>query len=101
MRALFDLNVVLDLVLNREPWVNDARPLLERVLADQIHGYVAATSITTLFSVASKNVSAHQALIAVLLCLETFEIAAVDRAVLAEAASMQGEDFEDDVQSSA
>lgn len=49
MRALFDLNVVLDLVLDREPWVTHARPLLERVLADQLQGYVAATSITTLY----------------------------------------------------
>lgn len=35
MRALFDLNVVLDLVLDRAPWSADARALVARVLAGE------------------------------------------------------------------
>lgn len=98
MRVLFDLNVVLDLVLNRSPWVDDARPLAARVLAGEIGGYVAAISVATLFYIARRSVGNDQALRAVDLCLRTFEVAAVGQATLQYAAGMAGTDFEDNVQ---
>ena len=52
MRILLDANVVLDLLLDRQPWAQHARPLLERILAEQIQAFVAATTITNIFYVA-------------------------------------------------
>lgn len=98
MRVLFDVNVVLDLLRDRAPRVTDAKPLLERVLRADIEGVVAATTITTIHYVARKTVGAERAAGAVAACMGAFEIAAVDRNVLAAAIVMHGSDFEDDVQ---
>jgi predicted nucleic acid-binding protein len=98
MRVLFDVNVVLDVVLDRHPWVNDAKPLVEAVLAGKIEGYLAATTITTVYYVARKSAGPERALLAVTLCLQAFEVASVNAEVLAAAAALQGPDFEDNVQ---
>lgn len=47
MKVLFDLNVVLDLLLDRAPWAQDAKALVAHVLAGRIDGYVCATAIPT------------------------------------------------------
>jgi predicted nucleic acid-binding protein len=54
MKVLIDTNIVLDLLLEREPFVEEAIALFEQVEAGQVHGYVAATTITNIFYIGRK-----------------------------------------------
>src|SRR5665213_4259924 len=101
MKVLFDLNVVLDLLLDRAPWAQDAKALVAHVLAGRIDGYVCATAIPTLFYIARKSVGTDGALLTVTRCLAAFEIIAIGRSTLERASQMGGRDFEDNVHAAA
>jgi predicted nucleic acid-binding protein len=47
MTLLLDINVVLDVLLGREPWVQDAALLLSAIENGSAEGYVAGHTITT------------------------------------------------------
>jgi len=49
VRLLFDTNVLLDAVLVREPWADDAMAVLEAVEAGRAVGYVAPHGISTFY----------------------------------------------------
>ena len=97
MRILVDTNVVLDVLLARQPFVNAASELFGLVEQAQFPGLLCATTITTvdyLLMQAMPRPNAHQALRKL---LELFEIAPVNRAVLEEALKSKITDFEDAV----
>lgn len=97
MRVLFDLNVILDVVLNRQPWANEAAQLWNAHTTGRIDGYIAAIELTNLFYVVRNQKDATAARLAVRCCIATFNIIAVDRTVLSAADSQSGSDFEDNV----
>lgn len=98
MRILFDTNVVLDVLLARDPWVAEARVLWAAVEDSQLDGYLAATTITDVFYLARKGPAGPaKGLSAVKDCLDTFDLCVVDRSILAAALSMTSTDFEDNV----
>ncbi|UZQ56191.1 PIN domain-containing protein [Trichothermofontia sichuanensis B231] len=45
MRVLIDINVVLDFLREREPFVENAARLFERIDAGEIEGFIAATTM--------------------------------------------------------
>ena len=49
MRVLIDTNVVLDFLQEREPFVENAARLFERIDAGEIEGFIAATTITNIY----------------------------------------------------
>jgi predicted nucleic acid-binding protein len=99
MRILFDINVVLDVLLKREPWRAEASQLWDAVAQGKLEGFLAPTTITTVYYLARKlpagSAGAKQAIAA---CLSTFEICVMDRQTLDVALSLPGGDFEDSVQ---
>ncbi len=48
MKTLFDTNVILDVLLDREPFSDDASFLLSKVEKSEIIGYICATTVTTI-----------------------------------------------------
>jgi predicted nucleic acid-binding protein len=88
---------VLDVLLDREPFAAAAADLLSRVEVGEIEGYLCATTITTLHYLAAKAIGARQALLAVRQLLAVFEVAPVNRPVLAAALESRLGDFEDAV----
>jgi predicted nucleic acid-binding protein len=98
MRVLFDTNIILDVLLNREPWVEEASALWQAHDEGRISGYVVASSLTDIFYIARRLTDVETAHTAVRLCLETFEICPVDRESLGRAESLAGDDFEDNLQ---
>lgn len=98
MRVLFDTNVLLDLLLEREPHVEVAEKLVSLVDHRRIEGVLCATAVTTLHYVGSKVLgqrAVHQHLRTL---LTMFEVASVDRDVLQRALDVHGfKDFEDAV----
>ena len=97
MIILFDINVVLDALLDREPFGDTAALLIDAVERTDIHGYLGASSLTTLYYLMEKCRTGAFARRKTSLLLELFEIAPVTRAVLEEANSCGFPDFEDAV----
>ena len=99
MKVLVDTNVLLDFLLEREPFKKDAEELFAAIDSGQIIGYVTATTLTDIFYIARKHTrSLELAREAVFSILEIMTISPVNRNVL-EAAFVSGlTDFEDAVQ---
>ena len=97
MRVLFDTDVVLDLLLDREPHSEFAALLIAEVERGRLSGYLCATSITTIHYLASKAIGAAGAREQIRKLLSLFEVATVNRAVFNGALETKFRDFEDAV----
>jgi len=97
-RVLLDTNVVLDVLLRREPWLADAIAIWQAVDDGQLAAFITATTLTDIFYVARRLTDLARARQSVQICLDAFEITAVDRAALERAQHLSGLDFEDNVQ---
>lgn len=98
MRVLIDTNVVLDLLLEREPFVENAAPLFERIDAGEIDGFITATTITNIYYILRKVAGKVVAQDAISQILSDLNICPVDFHVLQHALTLNFEDFEDAVQ---
>jgi predicted nucleic acid-binding protein len=49
VKVLVDTNIVLDFLLQREPFFQDAELLFQAIDAGEIVGYVTATTLTDIF----------------------------------------------------
>ncbi len=98
MQILLDTNVVLDVLLQRNPWCKTAAIIWQAVDEGRVVGYVTACALTDIFYIAKKIKGSAMARTAVSLCLETFEVCPVVRETLTAALTLPGQDFEDNVQ---
>ena len=97
MNALFDTNVILDLLLDREPFNAPATWLISQAEAGAINGSLCAPTLTNIFYIASKALNRQQAATAVANIMSIFEVAPVTRAVIEDALTTPIQDFEDAV----
>lgn len=97
MRVLFDTNVVLDVLLARQPHAPAAIRLLEHVARKDLEGLLGATTVMTIHYLATKAGGAVSARRHVATLLDLFEVAAVTRVVLADALQLDFRDYEDAV----
>jgi predicted nucleic acid-binding protein len=98
MKILFDTNVLLDVLLAREPWYQNALTLWQANDSGQIHGYISATTVTDIFYISRRYTNAKGALEAVITCLDAFSIITIGQDELKQATEMAGSDFEDNLQ---
>jgi len=94
---LFDLNVVLDVLLDRKPHATSAAALWSRVERGDVAGYLAAHGITTIHYLAKRARGKRFARQTVEDLLSVFEVAAVDEKTIRQALSLPLADFEDAV----
>ncbi|MEK7667488.1 MAG: PIN domain-containing protein [Gemmatimonadota bacterium] len=97
MRLLLDTNVVLDVLLAREPHAGPAAAVLSAVETGRVTGLVGATTVTTIHYLASKAVGPRRARRLVGTLLSLCEVAPVDEDVLKDALALEFPDFEDAV----
>lgn len=97
MKILFDTNIVLDILLDREPFSDLAAKLISRVEKKEIKGFLGATTVTTIYYLASKVAGKKKANQEISKLLSIFQIAPVNKPVLAEAIKLKFIDFEDAV----
>lgn len=97
MKILFDTNIILDMLLNRPPYANDAISLVSMVEQNVIQGFLCATTITTIDYLCTKAIGKNLARNAVNQLLELFLIAEVNQTVLKNAVNSAFSDFEDAV----
>jgi predicted nucleic acid-binding protein len=101
MKILFDTNVILDVLLDRQSFVEHAVLLFEKVELGYLDGYVGAITITTLDYLLTKSLSAKEAKRVIKKLLRLFEVAPVNRLILEDALDSGFPDFEDAVLHSA
>lgn len=85
------------MLLDREPFVEDAFHLLAKVERSEVTGVICATTVTTIYYLVSKSLGTKEATRHIKTLLSIFEIAPVNRAVLEEAIDSRFSDFEDAV----
>jgi predicted nucleic acid-binding protein len=98
MRILVDLNVIVDVMQNRPPFYEDSASVVDAVVREEVMGWLAAHSMTTLFYIISHTHNRETAVQAITGLLESFAITKLDDAVIREALSLGWRDFEDAVQ---
>ncbi|MFO8099134.1 MAG: PIN domain-containing protein [Salinibacter sp.] len=97
MRILFDTNVVLDVFLNREPFVEPAARLFDANAHGTVGGILGATTVTTIYYLLDSNRGPTVAHEKVEVLLQLFDVAGVNRHVLLQAAQSGFADYEDAV----
>lgn len=98
MRVLLDTNVVLDVLLARAPFEEEARQLWEALNRNQIDGYIRASTVTDIFYIARKQTDRAKARGFIQICLDALEVCTVDKQTLQNAVSLAGDDLEDNLQ---
>jgi predicted nucleic acid-binding protein len=100
-RLLFDVNVVLDVLLDRKPFADDSSAAWAAVENADAEGLLSAHAVTTLHYLNARAVGPRQAMHTTEALLSVFEIATIDEAVLRSAAALGLKDFEDGVTAAA
>jgi predicted nucleic acid-binding protein len=98
MNVLVDLNVLLDVFLNRAAWVADSAAVLQANHDGRITIHVSAVTLPTIFYIVRRQAGIPQALAVVDECLASFRIVAVSGTTLSLARTWAGNDYEDNVQ---
>jgi predicted nucleic acid-binding protein len=99
VRVLLDTNIILDYLLEREPFLASAEALFEAIDSGKAVGYVTATTLTDIFYIARKQTrSIELARQAVSTTLTAMVVCSVNRAILESAFASDVADFEDAVQ---
>ena len=97
MKVLFDTNVVLDVLLEREPHIDAASKLFALVDSGRIKGSICATTATTIYYIAARSFGPRRAHDQIHGLLALFDVAPVDREVLDRALDVDFSDYEDAV----
>lgn len=97
MRILVDTNVVLDLLLGRKAFVQDAARVFAMVERAEVEGLLCATTLTTVDYLLGQSLCEEEARATIRRLLALFGIAAVNRIVLDAACEGSMRDFEDAV----
>ena len=95
MRVLLDTNIILDVLLDRKPWVHESGMIWRASDEGRSIGYAVASAFTDIFYIAQRQTDRQTATAAIRTCLDAFEICPVYRETLERAAAMPGIDFED------
>ncbi len=97
MKVLFDTNIVLDVLLDRDPFSEHASYLMSKVERSEIDGFLCATTITTIHYLLSKYLNKEKSIKSISSIMALFEIASVNRLVIENALISKFTDFEDSV----
>jgi predicted nucleic acid-binding protein len=101
MRVLFDTNVVLDVLLDRQPYGEASAAAWAAVETGVAEGMLAAHAVTTIHYLVRKEMGAAKAKRIISAVLRVFGVTAVDSAVIQEALQLAFSDFEDAVTAAA
>src|SRR6266536_2326485 len=100
-RLLFDVNVVLDVLLDRKLHAEASAAAWAAVETGMAEGMLAAHAVTTIHYLVRKEAGTIKARRIISSILRVFRVAAVDGAVVQEALQLPFSDFEDAVTAAA
>jgi predicted nucleic acid-binding protein len=99
MVLLIDANIVLDVLLDRKPFVRDSSLIWKLCETDQAKGYISTLTFANMMYIMRKELSAEKIEEVFRKLKLIFEIADFSTSVLEKAVEMKWTDFEDAVQS--
>jgi predicted nucleic acid-binding protein len=100
-RLLLDVNVILDVLLDRRPHSDSSSAIWSAIEQGRAEGLLSAHSVTTLHYLNTRAVGAALATETTESLLSVFDVATVDEGVLRAAAALGWKDFEDAVTAAA
>lgn len=100
-RVLFDSDVLLDVLAQRQPFVVASAQALNMVTQPQVQGYVSGHAVTNIFYILRRQVGSETARELLSRLLEHLQIASVTDEVVRAALQSSMADFEDAVTSEA
>ena len=100
-RLLIDINVILDVLLDRAPHADAASEVWGSVEDGRVVGLLSSHAITTIHYLNAREVGSRRARRTTDALLSVFDVAPVDRQVLLSALALGWSDFEDAVTAAA
>lgn len=100
-KLLVDINVVLDVLLDRQPHVEASAVVWAAIEVGAFEGLLAGHAVTTIHYLIRKDLGPAKARRTMAAILKVFRVAAVDGAVIQDALDLPLPDFEDAVTSAA
>jgi predicted nucleic acid-binding protein len=100
-RLLIDVNIVLDVLLDRRTFADASSAVWAAVEQGEAEGLLSAHAVTTLHYLNARAVGTRAARETTEALLSVFNVAGVDEAVLASALALGWPDFEDAVTAAA
>jgi predicted nucleic acid-binding protein len=101
MRVLFDTDIVLDLVLDRDPFIDAATAIFALHDQGRIDGYISGITLVNVFYVTRKTKGIGGARRAVEELLATLNVCPLYQAIFVDAYKLAFTDYEDAVQHAA
>jgi predicted nucleic acid-binding protein len=98
MKVILDINILLDVVLERDPWYPAAAQLLSAVDEGHVLGFVASHTLPTVHYVVEKARDRTTAAAAITDLLRMVEVVPVEKEDLHQALVLPVDDFEDAIQ---
>lgn len=99
MKLLIDTNVILDVLLRREPFAGAATDVLSLTRREDIREYVSASAVTDIYYIANRQMKDSTAVKDLLKrLLMVVSVAAVSEQEIQNALCLPWADFEDSVQ---
>jgi predicted nucleic acid-binding protein len=99
MKLLIDTNVILDLLLAREPFLPSARAVLKKIQDGYAEGFTTASCITDIVYVCKKEYPLAVIRKEILKLLNLIDVIGVERGDIIEAFDTGFSDYEDALQS--
>ena len=93
MEILIDTNIVLDWLLGREPFLGNAKKIMEPCICGKIKGYLASHTLLNTFYITRKEKSVEERKEILLMLCEKFTIIDLDRQTIIE--SLHNKDWKD------
>ena len=100
-RVLFDSDVLLDVLAQRQPFVVASALALDTVNQKQVQGYISGHAVTNIFYILRRQVGSETARKLISKLLERLQVAGVTDEVIRASLELEMTDFEDAVTSEA
>jgi len=97
-RVLIDTNIILDIALQRIPFVNAADRVFYRIEKGEIKGLITALSVSDIYYVLRKNGGREKAILFIRELVDLVEVLNVNKENIMEAIASEFKDFEDAIQ---
>jgi predicted nucleic-acid-binding protein len=100
-QVLFDSDVLLDILAQRQPFVIASAQALNTVMKKQVQGFVSGHAVTNIFYILRRQIGSEAARKLIENLLQHIQIASVTNQVIHQALQSPIKDFEDAVTSAA
>ena len=100
-QILFDSDVLLDILAQRQPFVVASAQALNTVMKKQVQGFVSGHAVTNIFYILRRQIGSEAARKLIENLLQHIQIASVTNQVIHQALQSPIKDFEDAVTSAA